>query len=87
MLKILQKHRLDSELCLLTAKTILRVVANHQIEFEYQEMAIIKKFNLALENIDADPNAEICNDSESEEDEEPEPSGVEESSRMSNDEI
>jgi hypothetical protein len=50
-------------------------------------MAIIKKFNLALENIDADPNAEICNDSESEEDEEPEPSGIEESSRMSNDEI
>jgi hypothetical protein len=28
-------------LCLLAAKTVLKVVDNHQIVFEYQEMAII----------------------------------------------
>ena len=35
MLKILQKHRKDRDLCLLAAKTILRVVSNHMIEFDY----------------------------------------------------
>lgn len=87
MLKILQKHRKDAELSLLTAKTILRVVANHQIEFEYQEMAIIKKFNLALENIDADPNAEIAKDSDSEELEQEQEPSEQESEHISNAEI
>lgn len=36
----------------MAAKTILRVVDNHQIIFDYQEMAIIKKFNKALDNCD-----------------------------------
>lgn len=39
------------------AKTILRVVTNHLIEFDYQEMTIIKSFNRALENIGTDPNS------------------------------
>lgn len=53
MLEILCKQgKDDQELSLLAAKTILRVVDNHQIIFDYQEMAIIKKFNKALDNCD-----------------------------------
>ena len=52
MLEILDTHRQDKDLCLLAAKTVLKVVDNHQIVFEYQEMAIINQFNKALENID-----------------------------------
>ena len=52
MLSILEKHRQDSQLCLLAARTLLKLVDNHQITFDYQEMAVIKKFNRALENID-----------------------------------
>ena len=51
MLKIIDQHKDDADLCLLAAKTILKVVNNHQIVFDYQEMAIIKKFNKALDNI------------------------------------
>ena len=43
-------------MCLLVAKTVLKIVDNHQILFDYQEMAIIKKFNKALENLNKDPN-------------------------------
>lgn len=35
MLKILDKHKTDRELCLFAAKTILRVVSNHQVDFDY----------------------------------------------------
>jgi len=35
MLKVLQKHRQDQDLCLFAAKTILRVVTYHPIEFNY----------------------------------------------------
>jgi hypothetical protein len=51
MLQIIDTHKEDFDLCLLAAKTVLKVVNNHQILFDYQEMAIIKKFNKALENI------------------------------------
>lgn len=51
MLKIIDTHKEDQDLCLLAAKTVLKVVNNHQIVFDYQEMAIIKKFNKALDNI------------------------------------
>ena len=54
MLEILDTHRQDKDLCLLAAKTVLKVVDNHQIVFEYQEMAIINQFNKALENIDSE---------------------------------
>jgi uncharacterized protein YejL (UPF0352 family) len=54
MLKILVKYRQDPDLSLLAAKTILKVVDNHQIIFDYQEMAIINKFNKALDNYEPD---------------------------------
>ena len=56
MLQILDHSRQDRSLCLLVAKTVLKIVDNHQILFDYQEMAIIKKFNKALENLNRDPN-------------------------------
>ena len=56
MLQILDHSRKDRDLCLLVAKTVLKIVDNHQIIFDYQEMAIIKKFNKALENLNKDPN-------------------------------
>lgn len=56
MLQILDHQRRDRALCLLVAKTVLKIVDNHQILFDYQEMAIIKKFNKALENLNKDPN-------------------------------
>ena len=54
MLQIIDTHKEDSDLCLLAAKTVLKVVNNHQIVFDYQEMAIIKKFNKALDNVSGD---------------------------------
>ena len=60
MLKILVKYRSDPDLSLLAAKTILKVVDNHQIIFDYQEMAIINKFNRALDNFDG-----VCDQSNS----------------------
>jgi uncharacterized protein YejL (UPF0352 family) len=53
MLEILCKYKQDQDLSLLAAKTILKVVDSHQIIFDYQEMAIIKKFNKALDNIES----------------------------------
>ena len=35
MLKIIDQHKDDADLCLLAAKTILKVVNNHQIVFDY----------------------------------------------------
>ena len=54
MLSIIDTHKDDYDLCLLAAKTVLKVVTNHQIVFEHQEMAIIKKFNRALEHLGED---------------------------------
>ena len=51
MLEIIETQKDDSDLCLLAAKTVLKVVNNHQIIFDYQEMSIIEKFNKALDNI------------------------------------
>lgn len=65
MLKIIDTHKDDEDLCLLAAKTVLKVVNNHQIVFDYQEMAIIKKFNKALDNI-GDPNGDASDDSDTE---------------------
>ena len=59
MLKIIDTHKEDADLCLLAAKTVLKVVNNHQIVFDYQEMAIIKKFNKALDNIGGIPDAPV----------------------------
>ena len=59
MLQIIDKQKEDYDLCLLAAKTVLKVVNNHQIVFDYQEMAIIKKFNKALDNIGDENNDDV----------------------------
>lgn len=52
MLEIMENHRFEKYLCCLTSNTLLQIVSKHEIHFDYQEVAIIKKFNLALQNID-----------------------------------
>ena len=68
MLRILDNHRSDQYLCLLAAKTVLKVVENHSVVFDYQEMAIIKNFNKALANIEG--NTDNVSDENSEDEEE-----------------
>jgi uncharacterized protein YejL (UPF0352 family) len=70
MLRILDNHRSDQYLCLLAAKTVLKVVENHSVVFDYQEMAIIKNFNKALLNIEG--NIDNVSQEDSEEKEESE---------------
>lgn len=65
MLEIMEHQRSEKLLCCLTSSTLLNIVSKHEIHFDYQEVAIIKKFNLALQNIevfdqdanDASPNS------------------------------
>lgn len=45
-------QRNEKYLCCLTSSTLLNIVSKHEIHFGYQEVAIIKKFNLALQNTD-----------------------------------
>ena len=71
-------HRVDHDLCLFAARTVLKVVNNHQIIFDYQEMAIIKKFNRALDQAGED-NGFHSSYSGSEEDEAESPLKVRES--------
>ena len=52
MLEIMENQRQEKYLCCLTSNTLLQIVGKHEIHFDYQEVAIIKKFNLALQNID-----------------------------------
>ena len=52
MLEIIEHQRDQKSLCCQTARTLLAIVSRHQILFDYQEVAIIKKFNTALQNID-----------------------------------
>jgi hypothetical protein len=49
MLSIIDSFKSDLDLCNLAAKTVLRVVKNHEFEFEHQEMAIIRTYNQALQ--------------------------------------
>ena len=67
MLRILDNHRSDQYLCLLAAKTVLKVVETHSVVFDYQEMAIIKNFNRALENIEGNTDVESSADETDEE--------------------
>jgi hypothetical protein len=67
MLRILDNHRSDRFLCLLAAKTILKVVNIHSVVFDYQEMAIIQHFNRALENIEETRDMKDSDDEDSEE--------------------
>ena len=48
----MEHQRNEKLLCCLTSSTLLNIVSKHEIHFDYQEVAIIKKFNLALQNID-----------------------------------
>ena len=66
MLRILDNHRSDQYLCLLSAKTVLKVVETHSVVFDYQEMAIIKNFNRALENIEGSTDVESSAEEEEE---------------------
>jgi len=48
MLEIMEHQRTEKYLCCLTSSTLLSIVKKHEIPFDYQEVAIIKKFNMAL---------------------------------------
>ena len=65
MLEIMEFQRAEKYLCCLTSATLLAIVSKHEIHFDYQEVAIIKKFNLALQNIDVFPDADMTNSQES----------------------
>ena len=52
MLEIMEHQKENKYLCCLTSATLLNIVSRHEIHFDYQEVAIIKKFNHALQNID-----------------------------------
>lgn len=52
LLEILEEHKDDKLLGCKAAITLLQIVSKHQIVFDYQEVAIIKKFNQALQNLD-----------------------------------
>lgn len=59
LLKIIVKFRSNKILCLNAAKTLLDVVSNHTIVFDYQEDAIIKKFNVALQNLEYEGSTDL----------------------------
>lgn len=53
MLEIMTgQAKTEKYLCCLTSATLLQIVSKHEIHFDYQEVAIIKKFNQAFKNID-----------------------------------
>ena len=52
MLEIMEHQLNDKYLCCVTSMTLLKIVSKHPIRFEHQEVAIIRKFNQALQNID-----------------------------------
>lgn len=47
-----ENNRSNKVLASKAAITLLKIVSKHQIVFDYQEVAIIKKFNQALSNLD-----------------------------------
>lgn len=60
MLEIMEEQKHSKYLCCLTSATLLEIVSKHEIHFDYQEVAIIKKFNLALQNIEVFDQESIC---------------------------
>ena len=54
MLEIMEDLKNDKYLCCLTSSTLLEIVSKLEIRVEHQEVAIIKKFNQALQNITFD---------------------------------
>ena len=47
---MMEAQRYQKYLCCVAASVLLNIVTNHEIHFNYQEVAIIKKFNQALQN-------------------------------------
>ena len=66
ILELISKYKHDKELALFVAKTVLRIVNNHQIAFDYQELAIIKAINQALDNLNGDEEEQLNSCSEKE---------------------
>ena len=58
MLSIIDQHKNDIDLCVLAAKTVLRVVTHHEFDFEHQEIAIIRTFNRALNFVTEEEESE-----------------------------
>jgi len=52
LLEVMEIHRSKKLLGCKAARILLEIVSTHQIVFDYQEVAIIKKFNQALQNLD-----------------------------------
>lgn len=52
MLEIIEQLRTEKYLCCITASHLLSIVSKHEIHFYYQEVAIIKKFNITIQNSD-----------------------------------
>lgn len=64
MLELMEHQLNDKYLCCVTSTTLLKIVSKHPIRFEHQEVAIIKKFNRALHNIDVFDTPDINDDSD-----------------------
>ena len=68
---MMESQRYNKYLCCVGASVLLNIVTNHEIHFNYQEVAIIKKFNQALQNTEVEDDFEETSkedESESEED-------------------
>jgi hypothetical protein len=50
MLEIIEFKKDEKYLCCLTASILLNIVSKHEIHFYHQEVAIIKKFNITIQN-------------------------------------
>ena len=65
---MMEAQRYQKYLCCVGASVLLNIVTNHEIHFNYQEVAIIKKFNQALQNtevLDLDEIESSAGDQES----------------------
>ena len=59
MLETMEHQMNDKYLCCICSTTLLKIVSKHPIKFEHQEVAIIKKFNRALHNVDVFDTPEL----------------------------
>jgi hypothetical protein len=72
MLEMMESQRYQKYLCCVSASVLLKIVTQHEIHFNYQEVAIIKKFNQALQNTEVFDLAEyVSSKSSGEEDDQP----------------
>jgi hypothetical protein len=59
LLNVLEQQKDDKLLCCKAGVTLLDIVSGHQINFEYQEVAIIKKYNKALQTLEVFDRHEV----------------------------